>query len=252
MRGSEKIEQALASGSVRAFEMAEIYKRIRLVEKNPVGNTVTERLSDELHVVGEPARGVTIGPASGVFERLRQIPVIKRDQRPDARFKQRVNQPAVVIHSLGIRRAGTGGLNARPGNRKPVAVLIHGANQGNVVAPAIIGIAGHVARVAIFDFARRVREAVPDGFALAVFVPRALDLVSGRGRAPEESLGKRDYRRSIERVERRASCARRAGLGRSVATGEQRRKARRGAGAEHRLHKLAACQAQLDQNSFEG
>ena len=62
----------------------------------------------------------------------------------------------------------------------------------------MIGIAGHVAGVAILDFAGSVREAVPDRFALAVFVPRAFDLIGGGGRAPEEILGERDLGRSIK------------------------------------------------------
>lgn len=54
----------------------------------------------------------------------------------------------------------------------------------------MIGVASQVARVAIFYFATSMREAVPDRFALAVFVPRAFDLIGGSGRAPKKFLGK--------------------------------------------------------------
>src|SRR5688572_33439316 len=43
--------------------------------------------------------------------------------------------------------------------------------------------------VAVLDVAGRVGVRVPDGLALAVFVPRALDLVGGRGDAPVEPSG---------------------------------------------------------------
>jgi hypothetical protein len=54
----------------------------------------------------------------------------------------------------------------------------------------MVGVASYVASVSVFDFARRVREAVPDRLALAVFFPCAFNLVGSRGRAPEEPLGK--------------------------------------------------------------
>ena len=62
----------------------------------------------------------------------------------------------------------------------------------------MIGIAGGVAGVAVLDFAGSVREAVPDGLAFAVFVPRAFDLIGGSGCAPEKTLGEQDLGGRIE------------------------------------------------------
>src|SRR5260370_42040837 len=53
----------------------------------------------------------------------------------------------------------------------------------------MIGITGDVSRGAAFHFADVVREAVPDGFALAAFVPRTLDLVRGGCRSPDKFFG---------------------------------------------------------------
>src|SRR5271170_1072923 len=39
-----------------------------------------------------------------------------------------------------------------------------------------------------FYLARGVRKAIPDGFALAVLVPRAFHLVCGRRHAPQETI----------------------------------------------------------------
>src|ERR1700692_4813350 len=66
----------------------------------------------------------------------------------------------------------------------------------------MIGIAGYGSRVAIIDFARSVREAVPDRFAFALFFPRTFDLVSGGGRAPKKILGKFYFRGVVELVAR--------------------------------------------------
>ena len=56
----------------------------------------------------------------------------------------------------------------------------------------MVEVARDIAGIAVFDFSRRVREAVPDRFALAVRARRAFDLV-GRARCtPEKVLRKRD------------------------------------------------------------
>jgi hypothetical protein len=54
----------------------------------------------------------------------------------------------------------------------------------------MIVIAGHVARVTVFDLAGRMAEAIPNRFAAAVFIPRAFDLISGRRSAPDKVFGK--------------------------------------------------------------
>jgi hypothetical protein len=57
-------------------------------------------------------------------------------------------------------------------------------------------IAGRVTCVAVLDFSRRMAEAIPDAFALAVFVPCAFDLIR-RGRcAPDEIFRKKFFRHS--------------------------------------------------------
>src|SRR6266446_3724776 len=54
----------------------------------------------------------------------------------------------------------------------------------------MVGIAGDVARGCALHSASGVREAVPNGFALAVLVPVAFDLVGGGGGAPDKFFGK--------------------------------------------------------------
>ena len=57
----------------------------------------------------------------------------------------------------------------------------------------MIGIAGDVAGVLVLDGARSVRETVPDGLGFAIFFPCAFDLVGSSCRAPEKTVGKRDF-----------------------------------------------------------
>src|SRR4029077_19165052 len=58
----------------------------------------------------------------------------------------------------------------------------------------MVGIAGDVAGGGTLHSAGRVGEAVPDGFALAVFSPSAFDLIGGGGRAPDEFAWKLERR----------------------------------------------------------
>ena len=160
-------------------------KSIQLETRSP------KRARHDFDVVSKTRGHIAIGPASGIFQGLRQVPVIERNKWTDSGFQQGIDDAAVAVDAFGIRRTGPGGLNARPGNREAVAVQIHRAQERDVFLPAMIGIAGYVAGVAILDLAGSMREAVPDRFALAVFLPRAFDLISGGGRAPEEILWER-------------------------------------------------------------
>ena len=51
-------------------------------------------------------------------------------------------------------------------------------------------IAGNIAGRATSYFADCVCKAIPDGFALAVFIPRALNLIGSRGKSPQEPVRK--------------------------------------------------------------
>src|SRR5208282_6588325 len=187
----QEVEEALPSGSVGAFEIAPVGESHELVEQHPVGNTVAQSTRCEFCVIGEARSCVASRPASGIFESLRQIPVVEGDKRTDSGFEQGIDETAVIIDPLGIRWTGAGGLKARPGNRKPVAVQVHRLQERDVFAKAVIGIAGYVAGVAVLDFAGSVRETVPDRFALTVFIPCTFDLIGGGSCAPEETLGER-------------------------------------------------------------
>ena len=204
-------------------------ERGRLVEQHPVRDAIAQRLRGQLHVVGEARGSITIRPSPGIFQRLRQVPVIERDKRPDVRLEQRVNESAVVVDPFGIHRAGARRLNARPGKRETVAIQIHRAHQRDIFAAAMIRIARHITRVAVLDLARSVREAIPDGLALAVFFPRTFNLVRRGRRAPEKSLRKGDLGRWGEILRWRGGGSHRAGFGRSRAPREQRGQASGGA-----------------------
>jgi hypothetical protein len=70
------------------------------------------------------------------------------------------------------------------------ADLLH---QADVFFPEPVMVIGDVAGVVVPDFAGCVCKAIPDGFAFAVFIPGAFDLVGGGCRAPQEIVWKDDF-----------------------------------------------------------
>src|SRR6266478_4677061 len=66
----------------------------------------------------------------------------------------------------------------------------------------MVGIAGDIAGSGALHLAGSVREAVPDGFALAVFVPAAFDLIGGGGGTPDKFFGKLEWRKTHLRLEK--------------------------------------------------
>ena len=188
--GAQERVEIAAPGRVDPDEISEQREDRRLVEDHPVRDAIAERADHDLGVVREAARRVALGPAAAVFERLRQVPVVERRERADPRLEQAVDEAPVVVEPLRVRAAGAFRLDARPGDREAVAREIHRAQERDVLAEAVIGIARDVARVAVTDHARRVREAIPDRLALAVLLPGALDLIRRGGGAPVEAVRK--------------------------------------------------------------
>jgi hypothetical protein len=62
--------------------------------------------------------------------------------------------------------------------------------QGHILRHAVVVVASYVAGVTVLDAVRQVREAIPHALPFAVFIPGALDLVGGGGRAPQEIFWK--------------------------------------------------------------
>ena len=102
-------------------------------------------------VVREARGRIRLRPAAGILQRLRQIPVIERGQRPDAGFQHRIREPLVVVQTAGVGRAAAGGLNARPGDGESIGLQIQLLQQRDVVLVAMIAVAGDIARGAVLD-----------------------------------------------------------------------------------------------------
>src|SRR5207248_2707627 len=95
-------------------------------------------------------------------------------------------EPGLIDRPYTLRQ------HARPGDRETIRLQADLAHQGDVIAPAVIVIAGNIAVVIVMHFAGRMAETIPDRLALAVLVPGALDLVGRSRRAPDEIVWKCD------------------------------------------------------------
>ncbi len=52
---------------------------------------------DHRRVVGERLGGGPLRPAAAVLQRLRQVPVVERDERPDPGLEEAVDEPVVEV-----------------------------------------------------------------------------------------------------------------------------------------------------------
>ena len=158
-----------------------------LVERGPAAHPVAEGSERQIGVVGEGVDDAAVDPAALVLEGLRQVPVIERDVGRDAGVEQFVDEARVEVDALLVDRASPFGDQARPAQREAIAGDADVLHQRHVFAIAMVvvgaAIAGDVAR----DLAGRVAEGVPDRGALAVLVPRALDLEGTGGDAEIEA-----------------------------------------------------------------
>src|SRR6266545_3847628 len=175
-----------ASTSAGAGGVTEERRAPRLVQGRPVAHAVAQGLVDEGAVLDEVAHHLAVGPAAGVLERLREVPVVQRDPRFDAALQQAVDQAGVEVEALGVGRSAALWLDAWPGAREPVGTEAEVGHEGRVLPVAVVVVGGDVTGVAAGDPARDAAEGVPDGETTASLPDGALHLVGGGGDAPDE------------------------------------------------------------------
>ena len=169
------------------LRVAEQGRDVRLVDRAPVGHPVAQPVGDDRRVLPEAQGGVPLEPAPGILEGLRQVPVVERRHRRDARLEQAVDEAVVEGEPRLVDRAAARGLHPRPRHREPVAVDPQAGHQGEVLGPAVVVVAGDVTGAAVDDPAGLRGEGVPDAGAPAVLGHGPLDLVRRRARPEEEA-----------------------------------------------------------------
>ena len=139
----------------------------------------------------EALHDVAVLPATTILKRLGKVPVIERRGRLHALLEKALAEAPIEVDALLVRGAHPGGLDPGPGDAEAIRVEAVGSDEVDVLGPAVIVVAGDIPGVAVCDVAGRVTEGVPDGWAAAILVDGALDLVAGGGGSPGEVRRKR-------------------------------------------------------------
>ena len=187
--GSQALGRAQVARRVVALFVAQGGGAPRLVVRGPAPDPVAQAARHQGRIVGEHLGGVPAGPAAGVLQRLRQVPMIKCREGLQPGFEQAVDQLVIEVQAGRVGGPPPGGLDAGPGDREPVGPQAEVLHDRYVVAPQVVMVAGDVRNGAVGDLAGDGREAVPDGLAPAPLVAAPLDLLRGGGDAPEKPVG---------------------------------------------------------------
>ncbi|VTR57178.1 Uncharacterised protein [Serratia fonticola] len=112
--------------------------------------------------------------------------MVQGDHRLNVVFQQGIDQIAIEFDPGLIDGAPALWQQARPGDREAVALHPHFGHQRHVLTEAVIVIDGNVAVCALVSGAWQVGEGIPDGWAFAVGIVCAFNLIRRASRAPEE------------------------------------------------------------------
>src|SRR5260370_35477704 len=117
------------------------------------------------------------------------MPVVAEERGQKVYHHYVVYYPFIECETIGFRSASPLRQDARPGGRQPIGADAELTHQSDVLGPAVIMIAGDIARVLAEDVAGLGAESVPDRRPAAILPDLALDLVSRGRRAPEKPAG---------------------------------------------------------------
>ena len=187
MRCGDSVGGRGPSGCVHAVAVAEPGDHPGLVLGQPEADPIPEPAPHHLGVLAECIDGTPLGPPTRVLERNREIPVVERHERLDLVREQLVDHAVVEVETRLVHPSPAVGEDARPGDGETECRRPELADQGDVLAVAVIEVAGHRAVLAVPDLAGRGAEAIPDALAAPVEIPRTFDLVGRGSRSPDEA-----------------------------------------------------------------
>ncbi len=187
MGGRERGVQVGDTRRVPGLQVADHARAEGLVHRHPDRDHVGEAVQHELRVVTEVGHGVAVRPAAGVLQRLREVPVVQGGYRLDAPGAQPVHQAPVEVQALLVDAAGAVRDDPGPADREPVGGQPQPGHEIQVGVGPVVVVTGDRAGVAVGHGPGDTAERVPHRRSPAVFVGRALDLVSGGRHAEMET-----------------------------------------------------------------
>mmetsp|Transcript_73710 Transcript_73710/g.229941 ORF Transcript_73710/g.229941 Transcript_73710/m.229941 type:complete len:776 (-) Transcript_73710:92-2419(-) len=166
----------------------------RLVERDPVLHAVPEELEARPREVAERPGDLLLGaqPApEAVLQGHGQVPVVDGDPRRYAVLQQGVDEVRVELRAHRVHRAVPIREEAAPRYGEAVRAQAQLRQDLDVRPPPVVVVARDVPGRAPLGLALGLRKLVPDRGLPAALVGRALDLVGGRGTAPDKARGER-------------------------------------------------------------
>ena len=103
MRELESVVAKLESGDVPLEDSIKLYERGAALKEHcqkklsEAEEKVAQMAGDHIRILDECLRCGARRPAAFILQDLRQIPVIERNKRCNARFQQFIHQPAVEV-----------------------------------------------------------------------------------------------------------------------------------------------------------
>ena len=180
----------LQSGRVSAIGVTVLNEDLGFVQRDPVGDAVTEPSGHEVRIGTHPVGAVATEPATLFEERRRHVPVEEGDPGSDARGQQPVDQSIVEIQPGLVGGADAFGKHPRPGDRETVGVKPQILHDLDITAETVIVITGDRTGVSILDRALAIAEVIPDASSPASLEGGSFDLVRRGSGSPKERFRK--------------------------------------------------------------
>ena len=139
-------------------------------------------------VLEEAVDDIAVGPAAGLLQCLRHVPVVQRQPRQNVGTEQLIDEALVEVDARRVHRSPVG-THPRPRRREAVGLQPETLHERDVVAVAVVVIARDIAALPADDGPGNAREGIPDRRCPTVFEGCALDLVGGGGSTEEKALG---------------------------------------------------------------
>ena len=99
------VDAARSAWRVNALAVAGPSGDVRLVLRDPVRHPIAEPLGNDLGVVAERLGSLAHGPAAGVLEGKRQVPMVERDVRLDLALEELVHESVVEVEAGFVYRS---------------------------------------------------------------------------------------------------------------------------------------------------
>ena len=182
-------------------EIAETDDALGLINRKEVLYAVAKGFRNRTGISAEPLHHVVVLPGAAFVDRPREIPVIERDKGADVVLQQAVHQIGVETQAFGVDIPCAVGDDAGPADGEAIVAHAHLLHERDILAEAMIVVAGDVACAVIGDETFPVMgEVVPDGGAFAALRPAALNLVGCGCGTPEKILREMHDECSFQRI----------------------------------------------------